>query len=469
MSFIFGLLFLIKIYLIYSYGPLQTPDTGGYLAFAQIISSTTEWMTQGDGLTTYRIIGYPALIALCQFISIEYWDYLLITLQTCGSLTAAFLLFYISFRYIPSYWVALIPAIGYLSSSMTCDLSILTDSLYNSLFSIVACCLILQTLNHKLLKTSQIFILGLMTGLSILLREAGIYFSCFLALLHIIAISYTQTQAKKKLLALVIFLAPIVAIYVGYSSWNQVRTGHFFLTTGTSTALFLPLIKAEQNGAHVFTENTCFDRIAREEIKTYQFEEVGTIINRLSSECQLTSFEISATVSNKFFKSLLQYPYSYLKYAMKNLPKVAILVFNPIENFWYNKSYYLEESRDTPSKKLAQFRQNFSLAALTTAILSLMSRLASTILFIVFSFGVPFLCWRDYRHKKFLDVKIATQLGIWLTFFGMHGIYWLVHWEQRYTVGVSGLFFITLFSALQNLKAQRKQSLPALQPKLRTA
>ena len=68
------ILLLAKVIMLMVSGPMAMPDTGAYHSFAETILSDRSWITNADlagGVeppTAYRMVGYPALIALAIFI-----------------------------------------------------------------------------------------------------------------------------------------------------------------------------------------------------------------------------------------------------------------------------------------------------------------------------------------------------------------------------------------------------------------
>jgi len=429
----------IKLLLVYIYGPMHFDDTGGYLTFANEILRGDNWMHSPSWISTYRMLGYPLLIAGSKWISPAHFEYILILGQTFTSLIAAYMLFRLSLIMTRSYLLASLVPIGYLSANMTWDLSILTDGFYNSLFSIIACGIVLNALKRKTVSLSTTFTLGILASISVVLRESAIYFCAFLTLIHFIGLAYQQGKSLQKTLSVLVFLGPILGTYFGYQLWNDYRTGHPFLTTGMSTALMQPLVKVGQYGVNLFQEDTCFDRVARSVVQKNEWSEVGIINKKLKTQCDYSNHAIAQATKSKYLSSLIHHPVAYFQYAVVNVPKVAILTWNPIEFFWRNEAMYHDLPKQTPGKKLKSFRHNFSPFDLGSFVLAFLSRLLSVLLFFVFCLGTPFSIVQSLRHKQPLTCEKALQLGLWTTCFGVMTMYWLVHWEHRYTVSLSGL------------------------------
>src|SRR6185503_3287946 len=59
---------VLKFVLLLIYGPIVTPDTGGYVAYAQAMRASSAWLSDAGlsqapiPLLTMRMIGYPAVV-----------------------------------------------------------------------------------------------------------------------------------------------------------------------------------------------------------------------------------------------------------------------------------------------------------------------------------------------------------------------------------------------------------------------
>ncbi len=445
---IFLILASIKLILIYAYGPIVFADTQGYLSFADEILKSDSWIHNSSSVSTYRMLGYPLLIAAAKLISPLHYGYVLITAQTFASIIAAYLLFRLCLAMTNSFLLSILVPIGYLSANITWDLAILTDGFYNSLFSILACGLALKALNNNSdnLKTTALF--ALLAAMSILLRESAIYFCLFLTLILIIGFFYQHDKPLRKLVSLLVFILPFLATYSGYQMWNEHRTGQKFLTTGMSTALMQPLVKIGGYGAQPFQTDDCFDQVARKTIRRHEWDEVFTLNEVLKKQCHYNDLTLAQTAQSKFLHSLVQYPIAYLKYALPNIPKIAILTWNPIEFFWRNTAMYADIPKQTPNNKIKEFTKTLAPQDLIGGLFGIFSRIFSLALFAAFSLGVPINLATSIAARQPLTRTRAIQLGLWLNCFAMMGMYWLVHWEHRYTVGLSGIILtLGLFEA----------------------
>ncbi|MEN8236176.1 MAG: hypothetical protein ABFQ95_01285 [Pseudomonadota bacterium] len=449
--FAFAALALTKIFLIWQFGPLYLPDSGLYLSFATKILTSTSWLSHANFITEFRIIGYPALIAFAKLINSSYFDYIIITAQSCLSLVAIFLLFRLSYLVTNSTLASIFVGFAYFSASLTWDLSMLTDSFYASLFSITLT--ILATHSFKKTTPSMLTALGLGTLLatSILIRESGLYFCLFPLTILTTTLLVCKLPAAKKICTVALFLLPICSTYTTYTNWNYYRTGHSFLTTGNQSALLQPIVKVGRyTDRNIFDGNHPLDVAASSFIKKHEWSEVFPLISKIREEYSLSSYEISDAVKHKFFQSLARHPHVYIKYILIEMIYASATVFNPANGLlgiltseWIERPHsgaQLDINHVNPILKIA----NRAFYAV------------SVILFALFCLLIPAKLLSDYVTRIPITPRFIALLQLWFTFLGMHGAYWLVHWEQRYTVGVSGIFFVVLFGVIQDLLAQRK-------------
>lgn len=85
---------ILKIILLVLYGPLEMPDSAGYIAFSGLILQGPQWLYAIDlskgpvPVDAVRTFGYPLLLALFRraFAHGEIWKYSVVILQMAVSL-----------------------------------------------------------------------------------------------------------------------------------------------------------------------------------------------------------------------------------------------------------------------------------------------------------------------------------------------------------------------------------------------
>jgi hypothetical protein len=82
-----ALLLSLKLLLLLAIGPVFSPDTPSYADFADAMLASHHWLSDADlatqvlPVTTFRILGYPAVIAAAKLLAGRVWPYAVIGLQ----------------------------------------------------------------------------------------------------------------------------------------------------------------------------------------------------------------------------------------------------------------------------------------------------------------------------------------------------------------------------------------------------
>src|SRR5947208_7915115 len=88
----FAALFAVKLGYLAVFGPNFQPDSGGYVDIANfILAGRLNDPALAGGIfppTLFRIMGYPALIALTRIVAGDLWPWLMVALQFALSLAA---------------------------------------------------------------------------------------------------------------------------------------------------------------------------------------------------------------------------------------------------------------------------------------------------------------------------------------------------------------------------------------------
>ena len=140
-----ALLAAVKAGFLAALGPVFLPDSDDYVLFADAILAGGAWMRHLDleaeliPLTTLRMIGYPALIALFKALFGGAWDWFLVVLQMALSLGASAMVWRLARRLTGRTWAAGLAAAAHgLGLAFVLDQCVLTDSLHASLLIFLA-------------------------------------------------------------------------------------------------------------------------------------------------------------------------------------------------------------------------------------------------------------------------------------------------------------------------------------------
>src|SRR5579862_213863 len=194
---------LVKLALLALVGPSFQLDSPAYIGFADDILSGRAFRPFDLNAAAlpdlaFRMAGYPLVIAGAKLVTAEYWAAIVVLLQDAATLAVSALIFVVLRHVFWSLWVPSLVVILYLcSGSLLWDNSILSDSLYASLFNLVIFVLIGGLVCCWRLKSWSYASLGLLWGGSLLFRDSGLYFT-YLPLLLIGAIAWNDGDRRTS-------------------------------------------------------------------------------------------------------------------------------------------------------------------------------------------------------------------------------------------------------------------------------
>jgi hypothetical protein len=275
------------------------------------------------------MIGYPLLIAGASIVFGAQWSTVLVLVQIILSVFATWHVYLLANDLSKLRLVGLCAAGVYaLSYVLVVDLFLLSDSLYNSLGVIIVCRLALAHLQNGPAKSRMVALLGALVALAFLLREFQLY-QAPLILPFVIAYSWrTEHRAAARIALVLKFVLPLTLVAVAYQTWNVVRTGERFITTGPQTAAVWALAKLAEQGTSVFNGHSPVDLVARETFKTFEFAEVGQFNERMWRDYELNGIHIAREAQSKFYSTAVKFPIAVLTRSLYNLVLVE-WIFRP--------------------------------------------------------------------------------------------------------------------------------------------
>src|SRR6516162_8135438 len=142
--YLLGLAAIVKISVLLISGPSFHPDSHGYNAYADAILDRGRafvpvvWGAEAIPLFIFRFPGYPVVLAGAKLVSGGHYAFVTVILQCIFTGVAVYLIYRVVERLFLSSRAALLVVAFYIfSESMLYDNSILSDSIYASLFNIV--------------------------------------------------------------------------------------------------------------------------------------------------------------------------------------------------------------------------------------------------------------------------------------------------------------------------------------------
>lgn len=454
LALLFVLLAAVKLAAILLIGPIRFPDSGEYIDFARLILASTDWLHDAAfdrsplPPTVFRSAGYPLMVAAATALAGPAGAPLLIVaVQSALSLVALWCALRVAVLLFgpASWWPATIAVAWTGSVAFLFDLSILTDSLYASLFIIVVFVALAAALRGESLHWWMAAGLGLLWGYSIWVRSAGLFLTP-LVLLPFLAIAWRQPRGGVS--TLVAFLLPVLALTAGYMGWNKYRTGHAFIATSGQVTFLQPLFEMAKRGERgMFTGDSLVDRLVREEAPGYSFDELVRINRLLFERHGLNPSDSEAAQRAAFRENAAAHPAALARNVLRNLgPKLAQIVLDPFYT-WNEVGQTITGSRVLPgtSEWWSRVRDTRSVADGALFAAAYLVRTAAYLAFAGFILLPLILLLRPEPGGNW------ATFYLWLAFFGVASLYALIHLENRYLLPVIPAALIGVAAAFQRI------------------
>jgi len=449
----FGLAIIaLKAVFLWAYGPVISPDSSGYTAFADMILHETAWIHAVDlndfwyPDTAFRSIGYPAIIAFAKVLSADHFGWIIVLAQMVLSLFTSYILFKLALEMSNRFGLALFVAVAQaLGQGFLLDQSVLTDSFNASLILLAILMIGRGIIRREGATVTQMIVPGLLIALAFLIRESGnqlqiLYWPFVIWWL----VSVKQSWGRRAVLFLC-FIAPMVVFTQSYKSWNQYRTGERFITTAGQTTMFFPAVDMQSRGVNAF-ENDPY--LADKPPYHHPMEErtdlqhVGLINNHLVKTEGWNALDISRYAFKKFVHYWLDYPLDMAVVTLSNIrEKQAFNAFMPFEammsiDFWATGTKPFQKKRDLFEKVKEHNRYDLLAAYMGRHI----ARVVSIVLTITLLLVVPYFTIKHFIAQKFRVSEIRPDCMLifmfWLVYLGYTFAFAMVHLEQRYLMPV---------------------------------
>ncbi|MBF0247530.1 MAG: hypothetical protein HQL36_05595 [Alphaproteobacteria bacterium] len=446
----------IKLMVLVYLSPIHAPDTSEYIEYADLIVANAESLRSevldfdraGHGKnsqTTFRVIGYPAVLAFMKAVTSEQWEWLVVSFQIVLSLIASLYVYRLALRLTRHLAIAVFILLAHgTGQTILFDQCLLSDSLNASLTVILLSYTGIAILDRRRPKWLEIFCLGVMVAAAFLMREAGLYLQMlYWPLVWLWAFS-TGYGKLKPFAVLLVFALPMFVTVQAYKVWNEQRTGYSFITTTSGMSMWTPSIELAKRGVSVYESDPLL-----KDMEPYSHDETivriirGAIWPHLVQQHGLNELEIARHATSSFFRLWRDHPGDMLRLMMRNLGnKQALLPVRPIEGVnsavkWARGWESLLPGKGELLRNVIEdYRYDQLLMVATRAV----ARIVSVIITVSFVIGVPFLVIRAIKNNRldFLrdDPAMALFLMLWGVYMGYSLLYSMVHLEKRYLLPV---------------------------------
>ncbi|WP_341702897.1 hypothetical protein [Ferrovibrio sp.] len=463
----------IRLFALVTWGPLYQPDSYSFQGYAEVLASSSDWLSeekldqQPRTKSTFRVIGYPLVMAALMEFFGERFDIALVVLQSALSVFATYLAFRVARALDLGLWTAVFAAFAYTTSILLLfDMNILVDSFFaNGLFISVAL-LVLGIRGGARPGSLALLGIGLLLALTLLIRETVVYFAPFIALGGALWARQAGRSWWRMAISFVLVLLPVLVVASGYREWNRYRTGQAFLTTGAQmTMWFGPMDVARKKGVDVFAYDPRVQEALTVALKAdpgIPMDGAKALNRHLFDNEQMQAPEIAQMAFGAYFHAVKAAPITLLAGRLKRV-RPRFLMFNMSQSV----ETIIEMGEDI---RIPGFRDNvFALARgegsvgiAIRVLLDIAQRTISVTLLLAFIVGVPWTIIRRLRHRSALELPLILAGWFWLIYFAVNGAYILASFEDRYVMAtmplacIGGLWVIG--RRYQVLRAETKSS-----------
>jgi hypothetical protein len=414
----------------------MTPDSYGYLGTSETISRI--WRAGGslDQISEkFRILGYPSLIAILELMFGSRPFLPVYVVQAFFVVASGTILFWTLLRFrLASLWATLLSLLYVAALPTMLSSFLLTDTMSNCLTAIAVCLLVVPLFETGTPALLRAVMAGLMMGCAFFFREANQYLVVCLLPIAL----FTAWQRRKVGLGVAMALAltaPVLLAGEAYKSFNEVRFGKRFVTTGGRTVMLHAVLPLAKRKPGLFGGSDPLDMAAREILNEYAFAETLNINAKLLAE-GIDQVQVSRAAWDKYAQAWRQYPLGMFRVVLERsrIDKQGTELLNPLLAF-YNNNRWRSDIDKSESKRMriairtGDFEEFIRVLPITAG------RIPSLIVFVVFLLGSPlvaYMAWR--RGERNLSIGLA---GLLISYAGYVFVYSLVNMEMRYLAGIA--------------------------------
>lgn len=476
-----ALVFAFKIVLSLSVAPAIWPDSALYGVFTDALLDPArswllneEWGKVASPGLFLRTGGYPLVLAAARVVGGDAAPTLTLVFQTllsCATLLVAYRLYaFLDRRFA---WRLAFLLFTAFSLSLLFDVSLLSDSLYASLFLFGVLPWIGCLIGAWRGRWWWWPLMGFGWGWSIWTRDAGLYFTLLPILFGLVLAvrafraspngpSEGRWAALSWLIAVALFVGPVVGMVAAYRAWNEARTGHAFISIVSQHNWARPVFDMAITGwVDPFAGDDPISRVVRDNHIGYAFPDHLAYVNHLFTVEGMSALEIQRLALAKYLDTVKTFPLAYLAEVIETarLDRVAFTLTDPIYNanafFQYGPIIGRRVVPGVPDLVRTVKRSGDPVAAIELTFI-VAARGLSIALFALFALGAPWMAYRAIIRRRPWDAATVAATCCWFGFFLLLGAYALVHFEDRHALPVVPLGVIGVLLAVRELAARRE-------------
>lgn len=247
----------------------------------------------------------------------------------------------------------------------------------------------------------------------------------------------TATGIARGAAMAAVLLLPIAVLTGTVMAWNASRTGRAFYVTNPPVPL-QPLAKAAARGHRIFDGDTVIDREARATFKTYGYDEVLVLSDRLFVRHGLNALDAFRMEMGLYFRSWRNHPGAMTVTVLGNISHHQINNFFNVIDVLDEIVHIAANRHIVPSSRELRraLIEDINLAAGLLMMARAVLRVLAWVLFSAFVLGLPvslILIWRRTRVATPSQLVLAAG---WMCYVGYVLMLCALHFVTRFVPAV---------------------------------
>lgn len=433
----------LRAWLLWQYGILNWPDSGGYIGFADFllnVPSISDFLAGKVPVSGFRTIGYPLVLAVMMAIAGPAWEWATVCFQIILLLWMMWWLYRLGLAIRLGMGFSAFAAGVFATSHLAFyEGSILTDAIATHLTVIAVAVILVPLVEGRLPGTMRSLAAGLLVAFVVLVREATLYLVPVLVLaLVTMALARRYPAGGTARMALWLVLPPFL-IWQAYLGWTEVRTGYRAMASVGQSVYLLHPLDIEKRGRRVLQEPHLREA-ADATNSSYTYGHALEINSYLKSSFGLNEWERSELSKAAYWAAWRTAPHAMLGEAIRELrPKHAVRLADMSASFIdANVTVQMaEQSLNTKNSRWVR-------------LLQLPFRVFSALVFAGCVLGVPAYIFIP-RLRRTAPPALDALAVCWLLFASMTGMYAMIHMEFRHILPVQGFAVFSGLAVLHHI------------------
>jgi hypothetical protein len=438
-----GLALLLRVWLLWRYGILEWPDSGGYVGAAQQIlnfPSLLDALSGNVAFSGFRTIGYPLVLAGAMAVAGSAWPWAAVGFQIALLVCMLWWLYRLGLALGLSRGMAAFATGVFACSHLAIyEGSILTDAVTTHLTVIAIALPLVPLLEDKPVGFARCVGAGLLLAYAFLIREATLYLIPVVVLALVIVCVARRRTVSDLVRIVACFVLPCLLVWQAYLEWTEVRTGYRAMASvGQSVYLMHPL-EIERDGKRVLDEPRLREA-ADATSSSYIYGHALEINSYLNAKFGLTEWERAELSKAAYWHAWRVAPAAMAIEALKELrPKHAVRLADISANFIdLNVTVEMTEvSMNSKSSSAAKLIQ-------------IVFRAFSAVIFAGCVIGIPLYVLVP-RLRRSASGRLEGLAACWLVFSSLVGMYAMIHMEFRHVLPVQAFAVLSGIAMLSHI------------------